>query len=241
MASRMILRAAAGCAALTVFASIPAHAQFGAIRRAATRAVASSAASSANSHAAAATAPPASSVVGTGDVLEMTAAVLDRFQRALAAESADRAATARQLAALQSTEQYNQCESRWMMSAQGQGWIQKLSAATGDQQAAINVANQMKAALAHDCGADPSERDRIESDAPIHAEKAGVAAGEFNPRQYAVLKERAVPFCRAPAEAGQGDVRLQSMGSIYWVYTAAEAAALRDRCGALMQAISANS
>ena len=68
-------------------------------------------------------------------------------------------------------------------------------------------------------------------------------AGGFTAREYAVIKERVVPFCRAQdAAAGDGDVRLPGRGTnVYFVYTPAEAAALRTRCGALMQALAATS
>lgn len=242
--SRSILRASAVAAAL-LFAITPAHAQLGGLRRAAQRAAQGAAGTPTPAATQQAQAPAsASSRVNTGDVLEMTAPVLDRFQRGLAAEQADRAQLARQLAAsVKTPEQYQQCSTQWVMSPAGQAAMQKLSAASADQTAATTAVNEMKAALARVCGLDPSERSRMQSDAQGHATAAGVAAGGFTAREYAVIKERVVPFCRAQdAAAGDGDVHLPGRGTnVYFVYTPAEAAALRTRCGALMQALAATS
>lgn len=240
MTSRSILRASAAYVAFVLAASTPVHAQLGGLRRAAQRAVSGPAASQATG--AATPQATAASRVNTGDVLEMTAPVLDRFQRALAAESADRAQLAQRLAALKTPEQYSQCAMAWMTSAPGQAAMQKLSAAVADQAAATAAGNEMKAAMERACGTDPAERGRMQNDAQGHAAQAGLAEGGFSAREYAVIKERAVPFCRAQAGAGEGDVRLPGRGTnVFWVYTAAEAAALRDRCGTLMQALAQNS
>lgn len=246
MTSRSILRASAVAAAFALFAITPAHAQLGGLRRAAQRAAQGAAGTQAPAATQQTQAPAsAASRVNTGDVLELTAPVLDRFERGLAAEQVDRAQLAQQLAAAVKTpEQYQQCSTQWVMSPAGQAAMQKLSAAsTGDQNAAIAAANEMKAALARVCGLDPSERSRMQSDAQGHATAAGVTAGGFTAREYAVIKERVVPFCRAQdAAAGEGDVRLPGRGTnVYFVYTPAEAAALRTRCGALMQALAATS
>lgn len=246
MSLRSIYRAAAVCAALAVSVAAPAHAQLGGLRRAAARAAAGAVANSpANPASPVNQQAPASSRVNTGDVLEMTAPVLDRFQRALAAEAADRAGLAQRLAAVKTPQQYNQCAMQWYQSPAGQAEYQKLSAASQstDQATILAAGNALKAALERACGVDPSERSNIESNAPAHAEAAGVAAGEFNGRQYAVIKERVIPFCRASAQAaGDADVRLPGSGSsVFWVYTAAEATALRGRCTGLMQAIDKNS
>jgi hypothetical protein len=228
---------------LSVVASVPAHAQLGALRRAAQRAASGGAAPAATPQAA--TTQPASAGVGGSNVLELTAPVLDRFQRALAAESADRAQLAQRLAAVKTPEQYSQCNLAFYQSAAGQAEYAKLNAASerNDQTAMMAAAEAVKAAMERACGADPSERGRIQNEAQAHAEQAGLAAGEFTPRQYAVVKERIVPFCRAAAQAGgEGDVRLPGSGrNVFYVYTAAEAAALRERCGALMQALASNS
>ncbi|HKP74980.1 MAG TPA: hypothetical protein VJT67_05520, partial [Longimicrobiaceae bacterium] len=187
--------------------------------------------------------PSAASRVNTGDVLELTEPVLDRFARALAAESADRAQLAQRLAALKTPEQYSQCAMQWMMSPAGQAATNKLSANAADQSAAMAAANEMKAAMERVCGTDPGERGRMQNDAQGHAEQAALTAGGFNPREYGMIKERVVPFCRAAANAAsEGDVRLPGSGhNVFWVYTPAEAAALRVRCGALMQALAQNS
>jgi len=241
--SRSILRVAAACAALALI-STPAHAQLGGLRRAAQRAAQGAAGTQAPAATQSSQPASAASRVNTGDVLEMTEPVLDRFARGLAAEQADRAQLAQRLAAAVKTpEQYQQCSTQWVMSPTGQAAMQKLSAASADQTAATAAVNEMKATLERVCGPDPSERSRMQNDAQGHATAAGIAAGGFTPREYAVIKERVVPFCRAQdAASGDGDVRLPGRGTnVYFVYTPAEAAALRTRCGALMQALAATS
>ncbi|HEU0053245.1 MAG TPA: hypothetical protein VFQ39_08705 [Longimicrobium sp.] len=247
MTTRSIFRAAVAGAALALVVSTDAHAQLGSLRRAAQRAAAGAAGSSAPAAAASPTTAPASasSRVNTGDVLEMTAPVLDRFERALAAESADLAQLAQRIAAVKTPEQHSQCTVTWVQSAEGQAMYEKLNAASSgsDPSRMTALAEEIKGAMEKACGPDPSERQRIQNDAPAHAQEAAVAAGEFNARQYAVLKERVVPFCRnaAAAEAG-GDVQLPGSGrNVFWVYTAAEAEALRGRCAALMQSLQKSS
>lgn len=247
MISRTLVRAATG-AALALVVSIPghAHAQLGALRRAAARAAGNAAVSHGTQQAQQqeAASRPASSALG-GNVLELTPAVLDRFQQSLAAEDADRRAAAQRLAALKSPQQYQQCTMSWLMSPAGKALTDRVTAtaSSGDQQAMVQLSNEMKASQEHACGPDPSERGRLQSEAQAHAAQAGLAAGQFTPAQYGIVKERVVPFCRAPATtAASGDVRLQGSGSgVFWVYTATEAAALRERCTALMQGIGDNS
>ncbi|MBV9110671.1 MAG: hypothetical protein JO306_14770 [Gemmatimonadetes bacterium] len=245
MNSRTLVRAAAG-AALALVVSVPAHAQLGALRRAAARAAGNAAVSGATQQAQQqqAASRPASSALG-GNVLELTPAVLDRFQQSLAAEDADRRAAAQRLAALKTPEQYQQCTLSWLMSPVGKALTDRVTtvASSGDQQAMVQLSNEMKASEEHACGPDPSERGRMQSNAQAHAAQAGLEAGQFTPAQYGIIKERIVPFCRAAATApASGDVRLQGSGSgVFWVYTATEAAALRERCTALMQGIGNNS
>jgi len=240
-----MIRAAVACAVLSIVVSAPAHAQLGGLRRAAQRAVGGAAGNAAAQQANPAQPASASSAVGGENVLELTAPVLDRFQRSLAAESADRAQLAQKLAAVKTPEQYGQCTMAWYQTPAGQAEYRKLSAAaeSNDQAVQIAAGNNLKAAIERACGTDPSERGNMQRGAQAHAAETGLAAGQFTARQYAVIKERVVPFCRAAAQAsGGGDVRLPGRGNnVFFVYTAAEAAALRERCTALMQALADNS
>lgn len=238
MNTRSIFRAAA-CAALAVFVAAPAHAQLGALRRAAQRAAAGAAGQGAATTTQTAQPASASSRVGNETVLELTEPVLDRFTRALAAAAADRAQLAQRLSTIKTQEQYGACALQYYQSPAGQAAYQKLSAASGDANAATSAANEVKAGMEKLCGPDPSARAQLQNDAQGHAQQAALAAGEFTGRQYDVIKERVVPFCRAAAQAqGEGDVRLPGSGhNIFYVYTPAEAAALRGRCAALMQAL----
>jgi len=243
--SRSIFRAAAACAVFVVTVSTPAEAQFGAVRRAAQRAVSGAVQ---NTPANPASQPAsAASQVNTGDVLELTTPVLDRFQRALDAERADLAQLAQRLGTIKTPEEYAECQLAWFQSAEGQAAYAKFNtvAAGEDLAATTAAAEELKGVLDRACGQDPAMRGQIELDAPAQAERAALAAGEFTAREFAMIKERLVPFCRvsaAAAEAGDGDVRLPGDGrDIYWVYTAAEAAALRERCGTLMEALAQTS
>lgn len=237
MSSRSILRAATVCAALTVTLSTSVHAQLGGLRRAAQRAT-GAVQGAAPATPASAQPAPASSAVNRGDVLEMTASVLDRFQRAMEAERADLGQLEQRLSTLKTPEQFAQCQMDFYNSPTGQAVYEKLNAAaeSGDYARITAAGTEAKTALEATCG-DPQEGERIRRDAPAHALQAGLAAGGFNEREYAVIKERVIPFCQAAGTpAPGGEVRLPGDGSnIFWVYTAAESAALRERCATLMQ------
>lgn len=235
--SRYALRAAA---VLTFSMQTPAHAQLGSLRRAAGRATGAVQAAPSAPAAQASAAPSASQSVNRGDVVEMTGDVLDRFARALQAERADLGQLAQRLSALKTPEQYAQCQLDFYNSAAGQAVYARLNAAaeSNDYARMTAVAEEVKAALEQACG-DPQEGDRIRQEAPAHAEAAAIAAGGFGAREYAMIKERVVPFCRASlATGGTGEVRLPGQGTnIFWMYTANEAAALRERCATLMQGL----
>lgn len=223
-------------AALALAVSVPAKAQLGALRRA----VQHAATTTAGNNAAAAVPQqqqPASATVGHGNVLELTPAVLERFQQALNAEAAEREQTARQLAAIKTPEAYRQCSMQFLLTPTAQGWAQRITTAAehNDQPRMIAVNDSLRGALLKSCGVDPADRGQIENRVRDRAEQVGVQAGQFTPAEYGVIKERVVPFCRSSATAANGDVRVPGQGSgISFVYTATEAAALHDRCAALM-------
>ena len=64
-------------------------------------------------------------------------------------------------------------------------------------------------------------------------EKVGQKAAGLTERQYAILKERIVPFCAAAVASGPGELRI-ARG---YVYTTAEMEALRPRCATLLPAL----
>jgi hypothetical protein len=221
--------------------SVPtsAHGQLGGLRRAAQRVGGAAPAVPAAAQPAQASQPTsAASQVNRGGVLELTAPVLDRFGQAVAAYEADLAQQAQRLSSLKTPEQMAQCQLDFYNSEAGQAVYAKLNAAaeSGDYARMTAVGEEVKTALTNACG-DPEEGERIRSGASEHAQQAAIAAGGFTAREFALIQERIVPFCRAAASLpADGDVRLPGEGrDIFWVYTAAEAAALRERCGALMQ------
>ncbi|HEX6040336.1 hypothetical protein [Longimicrobium sp.] len=239
MISSTFVRAAALCAVLTLSVSTAAHAQLGGLRRAAGRAAGAVAGTPSVQAAPPAAAQPSTTApVNRGDVLEMTAPVLDRFHAAMRAERADLGQLAQRLGGLKTPEQYAQCQLDFYNSEAGQAVYARLNAAaeSNDYARMTAVAEEVKAALARACG-DPEEGDRIRREAPEHALQAGLAAGGFSAREYALIKERVVPFCEASAAgAVQGEVRLPGDGiNVFWVYTAAETAALRERCPTLLR------
>jgi hypothetical protein len=108
---------------------------------------------------------------------------------------------------------------------------------------ATQASTDMQAANSK-CGAEPVRPapPAPPSEQAPNLDAAGSKAAGLTAEQYAILKERVAPFCRAAATSADGDVRLPGSGTnVYWVYTAAEAAALRERCGALTAAMNANS
>jgi hypothetical protein len=241
MRSRIFFSAAALCAVMAASVSTPAHAQFGAVRRAAQRAVGGAVqgtpATQPSGMPAPASQASAASQVNRGVVLELTPEVLDRFGRALAAYETHLDSIARALAGLKGPEEYMQCQLDWFNSDAGQAMFAKLTAASesGDYARITAAGEENRASLARACGPDAQQRDEMEMEASNGAEAAALAAGGFEMREFAVIQERVVPFCRAAAQTGGGDVRIAGEGrNVFWVYTATEAAALNGRCAALL-------
>jgi hypothetical protein len=64
-------------------------------------------------------------------------------------------------------------------------------------------------------------------------EKVGQKEAGLTERQYAVLKERILPFCTAAASSGSGELKVDGG----FVYTTTEMQALRPRCATLLPAL----
>lgn len=115
------------------------------------------------------------------------------------------------------------------------------------QQAAIKIQaaqmawfGEMTAAIASRCGPEPAadsgvgDSEALPDEARLRSEPMtrALAAGQFNERQYAILKERIVPFCAGGARA-DSDVRIPGANNKFYVYSQAEAQALAPRCAEL--------
>jgi hypothetical protein len=185
-------------------------------------------------------------------VLEITPEVLDRLEKALAAEAVARESVARERGARLTREQYWECRDSLQHTDEGEEirdrYMSEVAGASSDTQA-MAAAERMEQAMERlataRCGGNPTT-DKPEELQALNAriEAAGAQAGGFNldgdaastgrqggtggittSREYSILKERIAPFCRAPERTGR------------YVYSASEQAALRPRCEPLMAAL----
>lgn len=176
-------------------------------------------------------------------VLEMTGPVVERFERAMAAERASMEEFTKWAATAKSKEAYESCYVNALMSPDGQKITAEYGAgmegksaqeATAAMQA---YAKKLERFTETQCG--PSQdavrarRDEVQ--------KASVAkaleAGGFNDGQYAILKERIPPVCATDALSAAGSDGLQLPGDgarIFWVYSPTEVQVLRQNCEKLM-------
>ncbi len=182
-----------------------------------------------------------------GSLLEMTPDTLARFGKALASEEGARgqlvaAADAAEATQKQREQQFAECQMRLIMSPEYQNVMQEMSEVMKNakpsaswQQAMQEVTAKQEALQEKACGPDPS-RDATAADTASRLREAEAKAAKengFTPRQYAVLKERISPLCLAdPAPPGVGVVKVPASAGNFYVYTAAEVAALRPRCPA---------
>lgn len=173
-------------------------------------------------------------------IIEMTPEVLDRFAAALAAERSDRAAAAQALSPAMA-QKYQRCTVQVAQSPEGKALYDKITAAMGrsDMDEYQKLAAENAALTLRKCGPNPQSgayRDSL-SKRPV---LTAAGTGKFTPEQYALLKERVVPFCKGGAEEADGTTRVKGFGrEIYYTYGSGEAAALRPRCGDLSKAIAA--
>lgn len=135
---------------------------------------------------------------------------------------------------------------------------ERVRAGTMDPQAAGRAATEIGAdvaalaqeideAVTRTCGRGPGARpdgtsNSVPSEDQLRGEplRAALAAGGFTARQYAILKERVVPFCAGATPPGSdGVVRIPGSDKRFYVYGEAEVEALRPRCGALRPSLEA--
>jgi hypothetical protein len=165
-------------------------------------------------------------------LLEIDASVLERFERAMKREGEVRAAAAVEYADFEAKQQrYGQCVADLMLSSEYQALMQRMEQAMdkADWDGLRKLQETQQKMMEGKCPAPADPQHTSTSD----FEAQSSAAGEFTARQYGILKERIVPFCNANVAADPNGVQLPGPGK-GWIYTGAEAQALRPRCAALM-------
>jgi len=174
-----------------------------------------------------------------GEVVEITPEVLDRFVKALAAEEAARKAIAAKQAQVKPAQEYAECKNSLMTSPEGMKLLEIYNAAitakpddlAAMQKAASELTMKMGALTEKACGPDPSVATTPVGDQLREAEAAGAKAQGFTARQFAILKERAVPLCLSdPTAVGANGLKLPGQGNASFIYTKDEVEALRPRC-----------
>ena len=182
-----------------------------------------------------AAAAPASPYRFSEYVLEMTPAVLDRVAAAVSAEQAERAAIPQRKKAFEAAQQkYAVCYQAAMTSPEMTKMYDQLEKVGDNMELYAKLAQQQLDIYKAKCGEPPSQPDY----GRLVVEKA-MEAGSFKDRQYDVLKERIVPFCKAGATLtpdGLGGIRIGG-ARIAYVYSKAEVDALQPRCATLGKAI----
>ena len=248
---------------LAMLAPAAAEAQFGGlgnrVRRAVQEATAerpaqpaepTAGAEAAAADAASAAAPAAGKSPYNDHVLQITPELLDRLALGLGAEAADRAEAAKTLAAIPTREEYDQCVAAAYVNPAGQPLVADMRAKgeafvanPSDAAAAAAYQQAQQAYNAHvrqQCGPPASELAAQQQELQQRPEKSGASAAGLTADQYAILKERVLPLC-GMAAAGDGEVRIPGEGKeIYWVYSQAEVATLRPRCGQLLPLVQAS-
>jgi hypothetical protein len=254
--SRRTMQVAVAVAALMAANAAPAHAQLGGLKKKVQQAVGQTAgqqapgSTGATSPAAAATGSTGGSVKLTGNVLPMDDDVLDRLTKAIAAQDADLKAAGAALAKLPTQQAYDSCQQQLMQGPTGQAaaadYMKAIEDAGDDQakmqKAMMDMDSALKVVYLNGCGASTkTDLDDKRSALQKRPHGAGAQAGGFTASQYAVLKERVLPFCNAGSklQQAQGGAKVHSMGGVYYVYTDDEIQALHPRCGALTTALAA--
>jgi len=191
---------------------------------------------------------PGSGPVFNSYVLEITPELLDRLEKALAAEAATREENARRIGKVLPEEEYDRCEQDAIRSAEGQKMseesVRLLEAAKTDEQvsqAMEEMGKRLEAFMEPRCGLEPSKAERLGSELAPRVDTAAEQASGLNDRQLSILKERILPLCTATqAAAGSEGARIPTEDStIFYVYSPGEVEALRPRCGTLVKALQA--
>jgi hypothetical protein len=171
--------------------------------------------------------------------LEITRARLDQFEKGVAAEAAERKDVDRQIAKFLPGDAFEKCQQSLMRTPEAQAAYREYTGMLrGTDQAAMRKASEwygqrLAEITRPKCGPSPSEAEIMKGDLLDGPEKAGQKAAGLTERQYAVLKERILPFCTAAVASGPGELRI-ARG---YVYTSTEMETLRPRCATLLPAL----
>jgi hypothetical protein len=181
------------------------------------------------------TAPASSSGAASGTV-PITAELLTRFETGLRAESADRAEVSKLLAP-EVGERYRQCTETAMTSPEMTDLVMEFAPRLESaelHQVMAEYEAAMTAIVTRRCGPKPGDPDDLRR----RPARIGREVAELEDREYAMLKERTLPFCASNAAGTRvpGDGR-----NIYFVYSETEVEALRPRCPSLLPLLAAES
>lgn len=124
---------------------------------------------------------PASGLTFSEYLPEMTPEVLDRLEKGLAAESAERQAVAKQLARVLSKDAYSDCMQKYVMSPEGQRVHKAIFPEGGGMNKAAMEENVRL--IEKKCGPDPSTLGTLKNQLAGKPGEAGLAASGFNYNQ----------------------------------------------------------
>jgi len=171
--------------------------------------------------------------------LEITPALLDQFEKGLTAEAVERKDVDSQIAKFLPHDAFEKCEQSLMRTPEAQAAYREYTKMlSGTDREAMRKASEwyghrLAEITRPKCGPSPSEAEITKGDLLRGPEKVGQKAAGLTERQYAVLKERILPFCTAAGASGPGSLRIDGG----YVYTTAEMEALRPRCAKLLPAL----
>jgi len=181
-------------------------------------------------------------------VLAITPEVLDRVERALAAEAVTREENDRRVGKVLDAEEYESCRQRVARSEKAQEMMEEQLRVLGDEtstqqereRALEEMAKRLEALTEPECGLEPHKAEKLRSELAPRVPAAAEQASGLTDLQLSILKERILPFCVTPevAAAAAGELRLPGETSnAFYVYSPTEVDALRPRCGALVEAL----
>jgi hypothetical protein len=156
--------------------------------------------------------------------LEITPALLDQFEKGLTAEAVERKNVDSQIAKFLPRDAFEKCKQSLMRTPEAQAAYRDYTKMLkGTDQEAMRKAsewygNRLTEITRPKCGPSPSEAELMKGDLLRGPEKIGEKASGLTERQYAVLKERILPFCTAAAASGSAELRIDGG----YVYTTAE-------------------
>ena len=191
-------------------------------------------------------------VTKSGMTPEVTAASLDRFQKGMETEVAEREKAKKILASLPSKEQRDKCAQQVAITPEAQKLVMDYAEGAANakpedqQQHIMRMTMRMDSMVTAKCGPDPGKYDANQMSRDALARGSDTAAlGDDN--AYHVWKEWVTEFCgyleklkkqpdgKDQLEKMKADgLRIPGSGTgIYFVYTASEATLLIERCDEL--------